>query len=233
MADLLTLYGVAGKQKRDALLDMAREANTPGWWHKYGDVLPSWFEAYLELEAAAALIRTYETQFLPGLLHTEDYARAVILLAHPSASTEEIERRVGLRMARQQLLTRPDAPRLWAVVDEAALRRPVGDTEVMRAQIKFLIEAAKPPNVMLQLIPHHASGHAAAGAAFTILRFPHQDLPDVVYIEQVTSALCLDKQDDVDRYAAAMNLLCVEAESPARTAEILDRTLRDLKAPGA
>ena len=228
--DLLTLYGVTDPDERAALLSLTRGANTPGWWHRFGDVLPNWFQSYLGLEAAAVLVRTYEVQFIPGLLQTRDYARAVVLLVHQGARAEEIERRTDLRIARQQLLLRPDRPSLWAVVDEAALRRPIGGTEVMRAQLEALIEATQLPNVRLQIIPFHFGGHAAAGGAFTILRFPDQDLPDVVYVEQLTSALYLDKRDDVDQYAAAMERLCIEAEPPHRTAEILDNALKELDA---
>jgi hypothetical protein len=227
VADLLTLYGLDDDEERARLLTLARNANNPGWWHRFGDVLPNWFQSYLGLEAAAALIRTYEVQFVPGLLQTKDYARAVVLLGHAKASEAEIERRVGLRMARQQLLSRPDAPQLWGVVDEAALRRPIGGADVMHAQIEALIAATKLPNVRLQVIPFHVGGHAAAGGAFSILRFPDQDLPDVVYVEQLTSALYLDKREDVDHYAAAMERLCVEAEPPTRTAEVLTGILKD------
>jgi len=230
VADLLTLYGVADEEERKALLALARNANMPGWWHKYGDVLPSWFQSYLGLETAAALIRTYEVQFVPGLLQTKEYARAVILLGHGNAPAEEVERRVGLRMARQELLSRPDAPQLWVVVDEAALRRPIGGPKIMRAQIEALIEATKLRNVRLQVIPFHAGGHAAAGGAYTILRFPDQELPDVVFVEQLTSALYLDKREDVDHYAAAMERLCVEAEPPGRTPAILTKVLHDIDA---
>ncbi|MGW4466456.1 helix-turn-helix domain-containing protein [Micromonospora sp. NBC_01796] len=228
VADLLTLYGVHDDGERAVLLGLARDANEPGWWHRYGDILPQWFQSYLGLEAASSLIRTYEVQFIPGLLQSRDYARAVVLLGHRAAASEEVERRVNLRMARQQLLTRPDAPQLWAVVDEAALRRPIGGPEVMWGQINALIEATKLPNVRLQVMPFASGGHAAAGGAFSILRFPDRDLPDVVYIEQLTSALYLDKRDDVDHYAAAMERVCVEAEPPARTPDILARILADL-----
>lgn len=228
VADLLTLYGVADEQERAAMLALAREANTPGWWHQYGDVLPTWFQSYLGLESAATLIRTYEVQFVPGLLQTKEYARSVIVLGHADAEADEIERRVDLRVARQRLLTPPDPPIVWAVVDEAALRRPIGGADVMRAQLAALIDATALPNVRLQVIPFNAGGHAAAGGAFSILRFPDRDLPDVVYIEQLTSALYLDKRDDVDYYAAAMERLCVEAEPPDRTTKILERILRDL-----
>jgi transcriptional regulator with XRE-family HTH domain len=228
VADLLTLYGVTQEEERSALLMLAREANTPGWWHRFGDVLPNWFQSYVGLEAAAALIRTYEVQFVPGLLQTEEYARAVIMLGHGTASASEIDRRVRLRMARQQLITRPDPPRLWGVLDEATLRRPIGGAKVMRGQLEALIEATKLPNVTLQVIPFAAGGHAAAGGAFTILRFPEQDLPDVVYSEQLTSGLYLDKREDVDEYAAAMDRLCIEAEHPGRTADILAGILAEL-----
>jgi len=227
VADLLTLYGLTDDEERAALMDLAKNANTPGWWHRDGDILPNWFQSYLGLEAAAALIRTYEVQFVPGLLQTADYARAVILLGHGSAPKEEVERRVNLRMTRQQLLTRPDPPQLWVVIDEGALRRPLGGPEVMRAQISALIDATKLPNVRLQVIPFRAGGHAAAGGSFSILRFPDQDLPDVVYVEQLTSALYLDKREDVDEYATAMELLCVQADPPARTPDILDRMLKE------
>jgi hypothetical protein len=228
VSDLLTLYGVSDEGEREALLKLARDANSPGWWHRYGDVLPSWFQSYLGLEAAAALIRSYEVQFVPGLLQTREYARAVVLLGHGGAGVAEIDRRVDLRMQRQQLLLRDKPPLLWAVVDEAALRRPIGGPEVMRGQLTALIEATKSPTVRLQVIPFAAGGHAAAGGAFTILRFGDQELPDIVYIEQLTSALYLDKRDDLDYYAVAMERLCVEAEPPERTPEILGRLLEEV-----
>ncbi len=226
VADLLSLYGVTDAEERASLLKLARDANSPGWWHRYGDVLPSWFQSYLGLEAAAALIRSYEVQFVPGLLQTPAYARAVVLLGHRGAGAEEVDRRVGLRMQRQELLRRPRPPQLWAVVDEAAVRRPIGGAEVMREQLTALIEATRSPHVRLQIIPFDAGGHAAAGGAFTILRFGDQDLPDIVYIEQLTSAIYLDKREDLDYYAVAMERLCVEAEPPERTPELLAK-LRD------
>ncbi|MFF0718004.1 helix-turn-helix domain-containing protein [Micromonospora sp. NPDC003816] len=228
VADLLTLYGVTAEQERGALLKLARGANNPGWWHRYGDVLPAWFQSYLGLEAAAALIRSYEVQFVPGLLQTREYARAVVLLGHGQASPAEIDRRVDLRMRRQEVLHRAKPPRLWAVVDEAALRRPIGGPQVMRGQLEALLKATRTPNVRVQVIPFAAGGHAAAGGAFTILRFGDQDLPDIVYIEQLTSAIYLDKREDLDFYAVAMERLCVEAEPPERTAEILERMIADL-----
>ncbi|MBX7267137.1 helix-turn-helix domain-containing protein [Micromonospora sp. Llam7] len=228
VADLLTLYGVTAEQERAAMLKLARDANNPGWWHRYGDVLPPWFQSYLGLEAAAALIRSYEVQFVPGLLQTREYARAVVLLGHGGAGPAEIDRRVDLRMRRQDLLRRPRPPRLWAVVDEAALRRPIGGPGVMRGQLEALLQATRNPDVRVQVIPFAAGGHAAAGGAFTILRFGDQDLPDIVYIEQLTSAIYLDKREDLDFYAVAMERLCVEAEPPERTPEILEGIIADL-----
>jgi hypothetical protein len=221
VADLLTLYGVADPERREALLSLASRANVLGWWHDYADILASWFEVYVGLEEAASRIRAYEVQFVPGLLQTEDYARAVTLLGHPNATTEEIDRRVALRMTRQQVLSGEDATHLWAVMDEAALRRPLGGVEVMRTQLDHLIEMAASPNVTLQIVPFMRGGHAAAGGPFSILRFAEPDLPDVVYLEQLTSAVYLDKAEDVDRYLAVMERLCVDAEPAAATTGFL------------
>jgi transcriptional regulator with XRE-family HTH domain len=221
VADLLTLYGVGEGEERAQFLALARQANAPGWWHRYADLLPSWFETYLGLEQAASVIRTYELQFVPGLLQTAEYARAVTRLAHTDAA--EVERRVELRMRRQELITATAAPTLWAVIDEAALRRPLGGAELCRAQLTHLIEVSELPNVSLQVVPFSYGGHAAAGGSFSLLRFPEPDLPDVVYIEQLSSALYLDKRPDVDRYAAVMDRLCAQVDPPDRTAQIIAR----------
>jgi transcriptional regulator with XRE-family HTH domain len=228
VADLLRLYGLEDADEQRRLLELAHEANSPGWWHAYGDVLSSWFQNYLDLEQAAELIRTYEVQFVPGLLQTDAYARAVIMLAHGTAGADQIDRRAKLRMARKQLLDRPDPPRLWAVIDEAVLRRQIGGPAVLREQITYLLEMTAVPHVRLQVIPFASGGHAAAGGAFSILRFPHEEVPDVVYIEHLTSGLYLDKREDVDQYAAAVGRLFIEAEPPNRTPDVLRRALRDL-----
>lgn len=228
VADLLTLYGVHDEERRQEFLTLARHANNPGWWHKYSDVLPNWFETLLGMEEAASVIRTYEVQFIPGLLQTADYARAVALLGHSGAPEAEIERRVALRMQRQELLTRPHAPRLWAVIDEAALRRPLGGTDVMREQIDHLLKMAEQPNVTLQVAPFSIGGLAAAGGPVTILRFLEPDLPDIVYLEQLTSALYLDKRAEVETYMVVMDRLCAAADTNDRTAEFLHRLRRDL-----
>jgi hypothetical protein len=230
VADLLTLYGIADSDERETLLELARSANTPGWWHRYNDLLPGWFQPYLGLESAAAVIRAYEVQYVPGLLQTRDYARAVVMISHRRSPQEEVERRINLRMERQHVLNQANPPQMWVVVDEAVLWRSIGGPVVMRGQIASLIESTKLPNVRIQVLPFAAGGHAAVGGAFSLLRFPDRDLPDVVYAEQLTSALFLDKRDDVDEYTAAMERLCIEAQPPARTVEILERILRDLDA---
>jgi transcriptional regulator with XRE-family HTH domain len=219
VTDLLTRYGVVDPEERAEFLGLVRRANAPGWWHRYSDLLPSWFETYLGMEQAASMIRTYELQFVPGLLQTRGYARAVTQLAHSDAA--EVERRVELRMRRQSILSTPGGPTLWAVLDEAALRRGLAGTQLQREQIDKLIELNKLPNVALQIAPLRYGGHAAAGGPFTILRFREPDLPDIVYLEQLTSALYLDKRVDVDHYAMVMDRLCAQVEPPDRTESAL------------
>jgi len=226
IVDLLRLYGVTDPGEVAALLTMAREANEPGWWQHYSDVLPQWFRAYVDLESATTLIRTYQGQLIPGLLQTEDYVRAVIGGALEE-SPEEAERRVALRVARQTLLTRPGAPGLWAVVDEAALRRPVGGPKVMRAQLEWLIDAAELSNVTLQIQPFGAGAHPAMVGAFSILRFADRELADVVYLEHLTNALYLDKREDVERYLHVMENICVHGKPPDETAEVLGQIAKE------
>ncbi|MGB9377366.1 MAG: helix-turn-helix transcriptional regulator [Mycobacteriales bacterium] len=228
VSDLLILYGMTRAEEREALLRLVGEANAPGWWHRFADVLPSWFQSYVGLEAAASLIRSYEVQFVPGLLQTEEYARAVISLGRTGTSDLAVDQRVTLRIARQQVLSRARPVRVWAVLDEAVIRRPIGGPEVMRGQLEHLIAVTKAPNVTLQIIPFGAGGHAAAGGAFSILRFPDEQMPDVVYSEQLTSGLYLDKREDVDRYLEAMERLCLEADEPDRTTDTITSILNSL-----
>ena len=224
VVDLLRAYGVTGGEDVTQFLSLVREANSPGWWHRYSDLLPTWAETYIGLEQAASLIRTYEVQFVPGLLQTREYARAVIGLAYDDP--REVERRVELRMRRQDVLTQRDGPTLWAVVDEAALRRQLGDEDLTRTQLDHLIRLAERPNVRLQVAPFRYGGHAAAGGPFTILRFAERELPDIVYLEQLTSALYLDKRTDVEHYALVMDRLVAQVEPPNRTAALLS-SIRD------
>jgi transcriptional regulator with XRE-family HTH domain len=227
VADLLTFYGITEAQEREAFLLLARRANVPGWWHQYSDIVPSWFEMYLGLEQASSVIRMYEPQFVPSLLQTRQVARTIIQLDYPSASADDIERRITLRITRQEIFILPNAPNLWAVIDEAALWRADGHS-AMRAQIQHLIKMAELPNVTLQVIPIRSGAHAAAGGPFTILRFSEPDLPDIVYLEHLTSALYLDKIQDVEHYLMVMDRLCVQDKSPAETTTFLRNILREL-----
>jgi transcriptional regulator with XRE-family HTH domain len=224
IADLLTLYGVTSGDEREALLKLAREANTPGWWQGYSDILPHWVEPYFGLEAAASIIRSYEVQFVPGLLQTEGYARALIRMGN-APTEEDVLRRAQARMSRQDILSRETPPKLWAVMDEGALRRPIGGEAVMRDQLKHLIDMCDHPAVTLQVLPFEVASHPAMGGPFTILRFSEPDLRDVVYIEQLTSALYLDKAAEVDSYLEVMEQLCLQAEPSGKTPQILRSAL--------
>ena len=227
VADLLTLYGVTDAKVRADMMALVRQASSAGWWSRYGDVMADWFESYLGLEMAASIIRTFELQFVHGLFQTEDYARAVTRLGYASAAADEIDRRVSVRLKRQDLLNGPRPPRVWSVMDEAALRRPVGGRDVMRAQLGHLADVTAMPQVTVQIMPFSRGGHAAAGGSFTILRFAEPDVPDVVYIEQLTSALYLDKREDVDHYLEVMNALSTAALTPAESTDLLAEILRE------
>lgn len=227
IADLLTLYGVTDPGVRDTLLELAAHASTPGWWHAYGDVVPGWYEPYLGLEQGALVARVYEVQDVPELLQTPGYARALLAARHPDASKEEVERRVELRMARRRVFERPDPLKLWAVLDEAVLRRVVGGPRTMRAQIEHLIAMAERPNITVQVLPFTTGGHAAESGPVTLLRFAEPELPDVVYLEQLTGALYPDRAADIARYRDVLDRIGVQAEPPSRTPQIL----RDLLIP--
>jgi transcriptional regulator with XRE-family HTH domain len=224
--DLLSFYSVTDEKERAEYAEMARRASMPGWWHQYNDVLEDWFELHIGLEEATSLIRTYEVQFLPGLLQTPEYARIVTRIGYPDAPESKISRLVELRMERQKLLTRPGAPRLWTVVDEAVLRRPFGGLAVVRGQLEHLLKVIQMPNVTLQIAPFSVGAKAAAGAPVTILRFSEPDLPDKVYLEQLTGAVYLDKQAEIDQYSLIMDRLCAEADAPQDAAGFL-RSLLD------
>nr|WP_242902519.1 helix-turn-helix transcriptional regulator [Actinomadura terrae] len=226
VADLLTLYGVTDAARRDPLLQLAEQANAPGWWQPYSDVVSSWFEPCLGLEQGAEVIRAYEIQAVPELLQTEDYARALLRARHVDASDKEIERRVELCMLRQRILTRPSPVKFWAVLDEAVVRRLVGGALTMRLQLQHLIKMSAEPNITVQVLPFSSGGHAAEGGPVTILRFAEPELPDVVYLEQLAGALYPDRNAEVVRYRDVMNRLGVQAEPPSRTPDIL-RTLLD------
>jgi len=223
MTDLLTLYGVTDESVRSSFLALVKQSNAPDWWMEYSDILPDWFEPYLGLESAAATIRSFEVQYVHGLFQTEDYARAVTRLRRKTAPAAEIERRVALRLRRQGLLSRPDPPRIWSVMDEAVLRRQVGGPVVMRAQFERLIEVAELQHVSLQVVPFARGCHAGESGSFTVLRFKERDLPDVVYLEQLTGASYLEQRSDVEHYLEAVDELSSEALTPAETSSFIEQ----------
>jgi transcriptional regulator with XRE-family HTH domain len=222
---LLKAYGVPDDEA-EAFVHLAEEANKPGWWQRFHDILPGWFSMYVSLEGAASLIRSYDPHFVPGLLQTEEYARAVLTSgAVGQTRPEDIEKHVELRMRRQALLTRPDAPRFWAVVDETALRRPVGGPQVMRAQIDRLLEALELPTVTLQVAEFSSGPHPGTYGPFVLFRFPMPELPDMVYSEYLTGAVYLDARAEVATYLEVMDRMAAQAATARRTKEIL----RDLR----
>lgn len=211
--DLLKMYGLTDGPDRDRVLQMARESNKHGWWQRYNEVIPAWFEDYVGLEASASRIQSYELLFVPGLLQTPEYARALVSGGNPNANDPDVEQRLNVRLRRQQILRRPDAPTFWAVVDESVLHRPIGGDEVLVAQLDHLLEMAALPSVVLQILPWRLSGYAAEHA-FTMLRFAEPELPDLVYLEEHTGAAYLDKRPDVESYTRIMDRLTIDALSP-------------------
>jgi transcriptional regulator with XRE-family HTH domain len=220
VSDLLSMYGLAEGSARDLLLRLAEQANEPGWWHRYSDTMPDWFSTYVGLEQAATIIRTYEAQYVPGLLQTEAYAAAVVNLGE-AVRADEVAKRVELRMHRQQLLHMPKPPEYWAVIDEAVLRRKLGGAKVMREQLDHILDVSKLPNITVQVVPFDRSDVAAVGGPFTLLRFAEPDLPDIVYLEQLNSALYLNKDVDVMNYLQIMNRLAAGALTPQRSTELI------------
>jgi len=226
IADLLNLYGITDMTEREQLLTLASLANQQGWWHRYQDVLPAWFQSYIGLEESAESIRSFDAQFVPGLLQTEDYAAAVIQLG--AYSRAETHRLVYLRKERQRRFA-SGGLRLWAVIDEAALRRPIGGPALRRAQLEHLLEIADRPGLTIQVCPVLTGASYAAPGSFSILQFATDDLPDVVYVEQLTSALYLDKRADVDRYTEAMDQIAASSTTPEQTTDLIRSMLGELE----
>ncbi|MGQ4517019.1 Scr1 family TA system antitoxin-like transcriptional regulator [Streptomyces sp. DW26H14] len=227
--DLLTLYGVTDERERTGLLGLAKEANTAGWWHSFNGFVPNWFPNYVGLEAAASEIKVFEVQFVHGLLQTEAYAQAVVTrgVRDPESRREDIDSKVALRLERQKKLVSEHPPTLHAVLDEGALHRSYGGNEVMRAQLEHLIEMSERPNVTIQVMPFDYSGHTADTGAFSVLTFPESDLSDIVYTEHLTSALYMDKAQEVGQYTAVMDSLISDCPDPDESRDQL-RELRQL-----
>jgi hypothetical protein len=212
--DLLDVNGVSDEATREALVQLAKEARRRGWWTRYTDVLGS--GTYVGLEAEASTLRTYESQLVPGLLQTEDYARAVIQGGDIRPNPETVERRVAARMARQEVFTRPDAPEVWAVLDEPVVMRPVGGADVMREQLRHLIEATERPNaaLTLQILPVSVGAHPGMQGSFIILSFPSPRDPPLIHMETATDGLYLEESPDIERYTLTFNHLVARALGP-------------------
>ncbi|ROQ66405.1 helix-turn-helix protein [Streptomyces sp. 840.1] len=209
---LLETFG-ADRQEIDEFVDLAEQANEPGWWHSYRDAVPSWFTAYVSLETGAQTLRTYEPQYVTGLLQTHDYARAVLRGGLPNGSDEELTRRVELRLRRQSLLEREDAPTLWVVMEEAVLHRSVGGPDVMREQIERLLDVSELPHVSLDIVSFDAGAHVGACAPFTYFRFAEPELPDIVYSEILSASVYLDQRVDVVAHLEAHSRMALLTSS--------------------
>ncbi len=225
--ELLRTYGVPAPEADD-FVSMAREANRPGWWYSYRDVLPEWFSAYVSLESEAAVIRLYEPHYVPGLLQTYDYAAALLRTGFPNETGEEIDRRVALRMRRQDLLAKADAPAVWAVLDETVLRRPVGGARVMRAQLDRLAECLDLPKVRIQVLRFATGAHPGAFGPFHYFRFGFSELPDIVYTESLVGSVYVDQPADVVTYLEVLDRMSVQAEPVSRTRAILGELREEL-----
>jgi transcriptional regulator with XRE-family HTH domain len=218
--EMLEIYGVTSTEA-DSLVQLAREARRKGWWHTYGRVLPTWFEAFVGLESEAVRLRDFQPLVMPGLLQTEEYARAVLRAAPNAGSTEDIERQVALRMDRQAILAQPSPPDLWVVLSESVLRADVGGPAVMRAQLRRLLEVAERPNVTLQVLPFSNAAHVDPISPFTILEFPEAADPTVVYLEHLTGCLFLETLDEIRRYTVVFDHLRAEALGIGQSADLI------------
>ncbi|CAG6396313.1 Helix-turn-helix domain-containing protein [Actinacidiphila cocklensis] len=225
---LLVTYGITSPEEISGFLALAREANRPGWWHSFRDVLPDWFSAFVSLEGEAAVIRAYEPAYVPGLLQTANYARATLRAGLPHAAPEEIDRLLTLRTERQALVTRADAPLLWVVLDETVLRRPIGGRRVMREQMERLMEATELPNVRLQIMPFAAGPHPAMYGPFHIFRFQLQEIPDIAYAESLVGGVYFDERDDVSAFLEALDRMCAQAAPAQSTKAILDGMRKEI-----
>jgi transcriptional regulator with XRE-family HTH domain len=224
---LLDLYGVTGPA-RDGLIQLARDARQPGWWHSFRDVLPNPYEVYIGLEAGASSIRNFEPVVIPGLIQTEDYARAMFRNGPRELDRDEVERRVEVRMARQQILVRADRPRLWCVIDEAAIRRVVGGAEVMRGQLRHLADCAEQGKTTIQVVPFDAGAHAGTTGPFVILEFLEPTDPAVVYVETLAGDIYLEERTDVDRYTLAFDRLLAAALHPDDSVRLIEQAAQGM-----
>jgi transcriptional regulator with XRE-family HTH domain len=225
---LLDTYGIAEGEERDLLLTLSRESRERGWWQQYGEAVPDWFATYVGLEAEASAISAYRAEIVPGLLQTQRYAAAMHRAELMNATEEEIERHVTVRMERQARLSQPDAPQFWVVLNEAVIRRIIGERAIMREQLMKLVEAASAPNITLQVLPFSAGAHASMDSAFSIVSFDPPTDADVVYFEHPTCSLYLERPDEVARYRLAYEHLRAVSLSLDESRRMIARSAEDL-----
>lgn len=225
---LLDIYDI-GADQREVLLTLAREARQRGWWQSYSsNAVPEWFQVYLGLEAEAASIHEYAAELVPGLFQTAEYYRAFMGTAPAAGDEEAIERKIAVRAGRQERLAADDPPECWAVLNEAAIRRVVGGTDVMRAQLQHIVQIASRPHINVQVLPFRAGAHPAMDGSFIILGFPEAPDPDVVYLESQTGSLYLEKLPEVDRYQAMFNHLVAKALGPEESVSLIEQVAAEM-----
>ncbi|WP_410630333.1 helix-turn-helix domain-containing protein [Amycolatopsis sp. cmx-4-83] len=220
VTDLLTMYGVEDSTERQTFLDMVKQSNEPGWWRRFGDTMPNWFTDLVGLEEAAARIQIWEPIYVSGLLQIEPYARAIFSHGRSEMAGERVDQLVALRMRRQKMFSRPDAPRVWMVLDESVLHRPIGGVKVLKQQIEFLLEMSALPHVSVQVLPYTRSG-LSAEHAFSLLRFGEPELPNIAYVEYMTGAHYIEKREEIEKYSRALDMLAVDSETPERSRALL------------
>lgn len=227
VTDLLTMYGVDDPTERRTFLDMVKQSNEPGWWRRFGDTMPNWFTDLVGLEEAAARIQIWEPIYVSGLLQIEPYARAIFSHGRPEMADERVDQLVALRMRRQKMFSRPDAPRVWMVLDESVLHRPIGGMKVLKQQIEFLLEMSALPHVSVQVLPFSRSG-LSAEHAFSLLRFGEPELPNIAYVEYLTGAHYIEKREEIEKYSRALDMLAVDAETPERSRSMLAKRRQEI-----
>ncbi|KDO12280.1 XRE family transcriptional regulator [Amycolatopsis mediterranei] len=224
---LLTMYGVDDPNERRAFLDMVKQSNEPGWWRRFGDTMPNWFTDLVGLEEAAARIQIWEPLYVSGLLQIEPYARAIFSHGRSEMADERVDQLVALRMRRQKMFSRPDAPRVWMVLDESVLYRPIGGMKVLKQQIEYLLEMSALPHVSIQVLPYTRSG-LSAEHAFSLLRFGEPELPNIAYVEYMTGAHYIEKREEIEKYSRALDMLAVDAETPERSRSMLGKRRQEI-----
>jgi transcriptional regulator with XRE-family HTH domain len=227
VTDLLTMYGVDDPNERRAFLDMVKQSNEPGWWRRFGDTMPNWFTDLVGLEEAAARIQIWEPLYVSGLLQIEPYARAIFSHGRSEMADERVDQLVALRMRRQKMFSRPDAPRVWMVLDESVLYRPIGGMKVLKQQIEYLLEMSALPHVSIQVLPYTRSG-LSAEHAFSLLRFGEPELPNIAYVEYMTGAHYIEKREEIEKYSRALDMLAVDAETPERSRSMLSKRRQEI-----